>query len=159
MNFPIDVLRARLLARYKEAVSAGLLAWAGVIGRERDANSMPKLPGVALLLQAGGFSPPHGVGGPTRQIAVIEWTAYAAGQDMKARGSSGAGGARGADYALQMAMEIASGFEMKAQETDVGFPIWIDRFELAGFDQPTGKFVYEVALRHEWNFVEEGFDD
>lgn len=159
MNFPIGHLRQRLLDRYLEAVEEGLLAWAGLIGKEADAGKMPKMPGVALLLSAGGFSPPHGVGGPQRQMAIIEWTAFAGGQDHRGTGKSGYAGARGGDYALEMTMQIAEGFEMRASDDAPGFPIWIDRFALWAMDQPAGKFVYEVALRHEWNFVEEGFDE
>jgi hypothetical protein len=159
MRFPVQTLRQRLLTRYQEAVDAGLLAWAGLVGSEADAARMPKMPGAAILLQRGGLSLPHGVGGPVRQVGIVEWTVYAGGQDQKATGRAGAAGPRGGDYALEMVMQIGDGFLMRESDAEDGFPLWIDSFDLAGFDQPAGKFVYEVALRHEWNFVEEGFED
>lgn len=160
MRFPANVLQDRLLARYQEAVDAGLLAWAGLINSENDAARMPKMPGAAILLRRGGLSLPHGVGGPVRQVGIVEWSVYAGGQDLKETGRrAGQRGARGGNYALEMVMKIGDGFLMRETDEEDGFPIWIDSFDLAGFDQPAGKFVYEVALRHEWDFVEDGFDE
>lgn len=161
MRFNARVLEDRLLARFQEAVDAELLAHASLIGAEQEASRIPKVPGVALLLRSAGLTNPRGVGDPVQQEGIVEWSAFAVGQNLRERGArSGRRGDMGAYYALEMVMKVASGFEMKLTDDEDGFPLWVDSFNLATFDQPSGgKAIYEVALRHEWIFTQEGFEE
>lgn len=163
MEFDPIILEDRLLARYQQAVDAGLLAWAGLIGTEAEASKMPKLPGVSILLRRGGLSAPRLLGNAGEgkaQEGIIEWTLYAGGQNLRERGKrTGRRGDVGAYYALSMAMRLADGFIMTLADDLPGFPLWIDSFDLATFDQPTGLSIYEIAVRHEWAFDDEGSEE
>lgn len=159
MLFDADALEDRFLSRLQQAVSDGYLKWAGLIGDESEANNMPKLPGVALLLRRGAFADPEGID-VTRQIGVVEWSVYASGTNLRERGvKSGRKGATGAYHAMMVAIQYSVGFLMTADPLEhSGFPIWLDSFELASIDQQAGRAMYEIGFRHQWSIVEFGFD-
>lgn len=159
MIFEPDALEDRLLARYEIARDAGYVKWVGLIGSEEDANNMPKLPGIAILLRRGIISRPETVDG-TRQLGRVHWSIFAAGENVRLIGKgSGRRGPGGAYAALKAVLRFGEGFLMTHDPSEEqGFPLSAESFDLAGFEQKTGRRVYEVEMSHDWFFVEDGFD-
>lgn len=161
MEFNADVLEDRLLARYQQAVDAGLLAWVGLIGDEEEAAKMPKRPGLAILLRRGAFSRPDGVD-VVRQDGIVEWSVFAGGSNLRERGlKSGRRGPSGAHHALRIAIRYGVGFPMTDNvdlEDANGFPLELSTFNLVGMDQKAGSALYEVSLQHDWPIVEYGYE-
>lgn len=149
-----EAMEDTLLARLQNAVDDGYLAQAMTIGDEAEASQIARLPAAALLGRRAGFERPKAID-IVRQDGVIEWSFYAAGEGLRTSGKRGSRrGKRGAYHAVNVIVQYMVGFEIVD-----GCPLWLASIELTQLNQKTGKSVYEIGLQHEWNLVQDGFEE
>lgn len=159
MLFDLDILEDRAITRMQQAVTDGLLAFAGAIGDEDEASKTPKLPALSLLFRRATFSDPQTID-ITRQLGLVEWSVFASGTNLRERGKrSGRKGATGAYHAVMVAIQYLEGFGMTTDSNSgVYFPMTIRSVELAALDQAAQRAMYEMQVVHEWPVAEFGFD-
>ena len=148
--FDAEALEDILVERLQEAVTDGLVEWAGMIGDEAETvNGLPKMPGLAVLFRRAAWDRPHGID-VTRQLGVVEWSVYAAGVNLRDSGlRAGRRGATGAYHAAMVAIRYLVGFNIAD-----GFPLWVNSVDLASYDPRSEKAIYELSFQHEWSLVE-----
>lgn len=151
--FDPEALEDVIVARLQDAVTDGLIEWAGVIGDDAETQSI-RLPGIAILFRRAAFDRPNSVD-VTRQIGIVEWSIFAGGKNLRAAGlRSGRRGATGAYHATMVAIRYLVGFNVAD-----GFPMWVNSVDLGSYDPRSEKAVYELAFQHEWPLVEYPYDE
>lgn len=156
----VEDLEDQILARLQLAVTDGVISWAGTVGDESEVLvKASALPAIAVLFRRGYFSAPHAVD-TTRQTGIVDWSIFALGKNLRERGlGAGRLGATGAYNSVKVAIQYLMGLEMITEGGTQGFPLYLVSYDLAALDPASGKAMYELLFRHEWELVEHDRDD